>query len=141
MLKFLITYFLHSFYHSTTTLEPFVGPWPFLQFRNHFYTEPTIPAFERAKTLYVLGRATTVNGIYFLRELISYGPNVFQLIISPLLPVSCVLILRPRKMRQHVPPELRNLSELHGKFYLPPAFALVSFKVYSSTLKMEAKCS
>jgi hypothetical protein len=84
-------------HHSATALQPFVGPWPFLQFRNPFYTdgrtpwtsdqpvgrllpihrttqtqnkrtqtsmprvglEPTIPAFERAKTS---DRAATVIG-------------------------------------------------------------------------------
>jgi hypothetical protein len=73
-------------------LQPFVGPWPFLQFRNLFYTdgrtpwdkwtarrqaatytqdnttqtsmpwvgfEPTIPAFERAKTVHALDREVT----------------------------------------------------------------------------------
>jgi hypothetical protein len=81
-------------------LQPFVGPWPLLQFHNHFYTdgrtpwtsdqpvarplptqrttqiqikrtqtsmpqeavEPTIPAFERAKTVRALGRAATTRG-------------------------------------------------------------------------------
>jgi hypothetical protein len=71
-------------------LQPFVGPWPLLQFRNIFYTdgrtprtsdqpvvgplpthrttetqtfmgfEPTISAFERAKTVHALDRAATV---------------------------------------------------------------------------------
>jgi hypothetical protein len=82
-------------------LQPFVGPWPLLHFRNHFYTggrtswrsdqpvtrplpthrttqtqnkrthrhpclrvgfEPTIPAYERAKTVHALDRAATVTG-------------------------------------------------------------------------------
>jgi hypothetical protein len=30
--------FIHSFIHSSMALQPFVGPWPLLQFRNLFYT-------------------------------------------------------------------------------------------------------
>jgi hypothetical protein len=30
------TSFIHSFIHSLMALQPFVGPWPLLQFRNHF---------------------------------------------------------------------------------------------------------
>jgi hypothetical protein len=30
-------------FHSSKTLEPFVGPWPLLQFRNHFYTDGRTP--------------------------------------------------------------------------------------------------
>jgi hypothetical protein len=90
-----------SFIHSSMALQPFVGPWPLLQFRNPFYTdgrtpwtsdqpvarplpthrttqtpnrsthkhpclsvglEPTIPAFERAKTVHALDRAATLIG-------------------------------------------------------------------------------
>jgi hypothetical protein len=29
---------LIHFIHSSMVLQPFVGPWPILQFRNHFYT-------------------------------------------------------------------------------------------------------
>jgi hypothetical protein len=29
----------YSFIHSSMALQPFVGPWPLLQFRNHFYTD------------------------------------------------------------------------------------------------------
>jgi hypothetical protein len=35
--------FNHSFIHSAMTLQPFVGPWPLLQFRNHFYTDGRTP--------------------------------------------------------------------------------------------------
>jgi hypothetical protein len=28
-----------GFIHSSMALQPFVGPWPLLRFRNHFYTE------------------------------------------------------------------------------------------------------
>jgi hypothetical protein len=92
--------FIYLFIHLLMTLQPFVGPWPLLQFRNLFYTagrtpwtgnqpvvrplptrrttqaqnkrtqtsmssvgfEPTIPAFERAKTVHALDRAATVIG-------------------------------------------------------------------------------
>jgi hypothetical protein len=89
--------FIH--FHSSMALQPFVGPWPLLQFRNLSYTvgrtpwtsdqpvarplptqrrtqtqnkrthktsipwmkfEPTIPAFERAKTVHALDRAATM---------------------------------------------------------------------------------
>jgi hypothetical protein len=29
-------HFIHSFIHSSMDLQPFVGPWPLLQFRNIF---------------------------------------------------------------------------------------------------------
>jgi hypothetical protein len=29
--------------YSSLPLQPFVGPWPFLQFRNHFYTDGKTP--------------------------------------------------------------------------------------------------
>jgi hypothetical protein len=83
-------------------LQPFIGPWRLIQFRNLFYTEgripwtrdqpvakplrthrttqtqnkrtqtsmscvgfePTIAAFERAKTVHVLDRAATGMGLY-----------------------------------------------------------------------------
>jgi hypothetical protein len=81
--SFFMKSFIHSFIHSSMALQPFVGPWLLLQFRNIFYTdgrtpwtsdqpvsrplpthrtthtqtsmpwvgfEPTIPAFERAKS-------------------------------------------------------------------------------------------
>jgi hypothetical protein len=31
------------FIHSSVVLQPFVGPWPVLQFRNHFYTAGKTP--------------------------------------------------------------------------------------------------
>jgi hypothetical protein len=31
------------FIHSSMSLQPFVGPWPLLQFRNLFYTDGRIP--------------------------------------------------------------------------------------------------
>jgi hypothetical protein len=100
-------------------LQPFVGPWPPLQFRKRFYTvgrtpwrsdqpvvrplptyrttqtqnkrtrismpqvgfEPTVPAFERAKTGHVLGRETTVIGIMNLQELIVSEMNLQKHII------------------------------------------------------------
>jgi hypothetical protein len=80
-------------------LQTFIGPWPLLQFRNHFFTnvgllgrvisrsqgrnlhagqnkrsinahrypsltgmEPTIPPFQRAKTVHALDRTVTVIG-------------------------------------------------------------------------------
>jgi hypothetical protein len=96
--------FIHSFIHSSMALQPFVGPWPLLQFRNLFYTdgrtrwtsdqpvarplpthrttqtqnkrtetsisgvgfEPTIPAFDRVKTVHALDRAATVIGSVML---------------------------------------------------------------------------
>jgi hypothetical protein len=91
------TYKLTFIHYSSMVLHPFVGPWPFLQFRNLFYPdgrtpwtsdqpnarplpihrttqtqnkrmpcvgfEPTIPVFERAKTIHALYRAATVIGI------------------------------------------------------------------------------
>jgi hypothetical protein len=91
-------------FHSSMALQPFVGPWPLLQFRNlytagrtpwtgdqsvarplpthrttqaqdkrtHKYKclwvgfEPTIPGFERAKTVHALDRAATVIGPHIL---------------------------------------------------------------------------
>jgi hypothetical protein len=75
-----LVYFIHSF----MALQPFVGPWSLLRFRNLFHTdgrtpvarplptqrttqifmprmgfEPTIPVFERAKTVHGLDRAAT----------------------------------------------------------------------------------
>jgi hypothetical protein len=35
--------FIHSFIHSSMTLQPFVGPGPLLQFRNLFYTDGRTP--------------------------------------------------------------------------------------------------
>jgi hypothetical protein len=35
--------FIHSFIHSSMALQPFVGPWPALQFRNLFYTDGRTP--------------------------------------------------------------------------------------------------
>jgi hypothetical protein len=32
-----------SFIHSSRALQPFVGPWPLLQFRNLFYTDGRTP--------------------------------------------------------------------------------------------------
>jgi hypothetical protein len=32
-----------SFIHPSMALQPFVGPWPLLQFRNHFYTDGRTP--------------------------------------------------------------------------------------------------
>jgi hypothetical protein len=93
-------------------LQPFVGPWPLLQFRNRLYTngrtpwtgdqpvvrlltahriaqtqnkhthtsmprvrfEPTIPVFERAKTVQALDRAATVIGQISVRETALSGP-------------------------------------------------------------------
>jgi hypothetical protein len=92
------------FIHSSMALQPFVGPWRLLQFRNFFTQtvellgrgisppqgrylhseqhthrinahrypclwmefEPTIPAFERAKTVHFLDRATSVIGLSVL---------------------------------------------------------------------------
>jgi hypothetical protein len=34
---------LHSFIHSSVSLQPFVGPWRLLQFRNLFYTDGRTP--------------------------------------------------------------------------------------------------
>jgi hypothetical protein len=34
---------LHSPIHSSMVLQPFVGPWPLLQFRNIFYTDGRTP--------------------------------------------------------------------------------------------------
>jgi hypothetical protein len=39
--------------------------------------EPKILAFERARTVYALGRATTVIGITILSHLINYENGVF----------------------------------------------------------------
>jgi hypothetical protein len=36
-------YFIHSFIHSSVALQPFVGPWPLLQFRNLVYTVGRTP--------------------------------------------------------------------------------------------------
>jgi hypothetical protein len=33
------TLLLHSLIHSSMALQPFVGPWPLLQFRNCFITQ------------------------------------------------------------------------------------------------------
>jgi hypothetical protein len=33
----------HSFIHSSMDLQPFVGPWPLLQFRNLYYTDGRTP--------------------------------------------------------------------------------------------------
>jgi hypothetical protein len=84
-------------FHSSVALQPFIGLWPLLEFRDNFYRdgrtpwtggqpvarplpihrtiqtqnkrtqtsmpgvgfEPTIPAFERAKTVHALDRAAT----------------------------------------------------------------------------------
>jgi hypothetical protein len=35
--------FSHSFVHSSMALQLFVGPWPLLQFHNHFYTDGRTP--------------------------------------------------------------------------------------------------
>jgi hypothetical protein len=35
--------FIHSFIHSSMALQPFVGPWPLLQFRNLLYTVGRTP--------------------------------------------------------------------------------------------------
>jgi hypothetical protein len=35
-------YSIYSFFHSSMAIQPFVGPWPFPQFRNHFYTDGRI---------------------------------------------------------------------------------------------------
>jgi hypothetical protein len=35
--------FIHSFIHSSLALQPFVEPWPLLQFRNLFYTDGWTP--------------------------------------------------------------------------------------------------
>jgi hypothetical protein len=32
-----------NFIHSSVALQPFVGPWPRLQFRNLFYTDGRTP--------------------------------------------------------------------------------------------------
>jgi hypothetical protein len=34
---------MQYFIHSSMALQPFVGPWPFLQFRNFFYTDGRTP--------------------------------------------------------------------------------------------------
>jgi hypothetical protein len=34
---------MHSFIHSSMALQPFVGPWPLLQFLNLFYTGGRTP--------------------------------------------------------------------------------------------------
>jgi hypothetical protein len=39
--------FIHSFIHPSMVLHPFVGPWPLLQFRNHFYTDGRIPCTSK----------------------------------------------------------------------------------------------
>jgi hypothetical protein len=39
----LAAYLIHSFIHSSMALQPFVGPWPLLQFRNYFYTDGRTP--------------------------------------------------------------------------------------------------
>jgi hypothetical protein len=85
-------------------LRSFFGPWSLLQFRNLFFTqtvgllervispsqgrylhtgqhkhrlEPTIPAFERAKTVHALDRAATVfdqaQGELYLITITSYS--------------------------------------------------------------------
>jgi hypothetical protein len=82
------------FIHTSAALQPFVGPWPLLHFRNlgrtpwmsdqpvakplptHRKTqtqnkrtvgfEPRIPAFERAKTVHALDRAAIVIGFTLL---------------------------------------------------------------------------
>jgi hypothetical protein len=102
----------NEFIHSTMVLQPFVGPWPLLQFRNLFYRdgrtpwpsdqpvarslpvhrttktqnkrphtsmpwvgfEPTIPAFEGAKTVHALDRATTMTGLS--NEYRCHFPNI-----------------------------------------------------------------
>jgi hypothetical protein len=99
-------------------LQPVVGPWPLLQFRNLSYTvgrtpwrsdqpvarplpthrtrqaqnkrtqtsmtqvrfEPTIPAFERAKTAHALDREATVIGI--VTVLRTSNPTVRSFIVS-----------------------------------------------------------
>jgi hypothetical protein len=38
-----LPYFIHSFIHSSMVLQPFVGPWPLLQFRNLFSTDARTP--------------------------------------------------------------------------------------------------
>jgi hypothetical protein len=35
--------YYHSFIHSSTALQPFVGPWPLPEFRNLSYTDGIIP--------------------------------------------------------------------------------------------------
>jgi hypothetical protein len=35
--------FIHAFIHSSMALQPFVGPWPLLQFCNIFYTDGRTP--------------------------------------------------------------------------------------------------
>jgi hypothetical protein len=39
----LYNYELTLFIHSTMALQPFVEPWPLIQFRNHFYTDSRTP--------------------------------------------------------------------------------------------------
>jgi hypothetical protein len=36
-------FIIHSFVHSSMALQPCVGPWPLLQFRNNFYTDCRTP--------------------------------------------------------------------------------------------------
>jgi hypothetical protein len=86
--------YVHSFILSSMALQNFVGPWPLLQFRNLFTQtvallgrvispsqgrylhtgqhkpmllmgfEPTIPAFDKAKTVHASDRAATPIGTY-----------------------------------------------------------------------------
>jgi hypothetical protein len=42
-LKRINNLFIYSFIHSSMALQPFVVPWPPLQFRNHFYTDGRTP--------------------------------------------------------------------------------------------------
>jgi hypothetical protein len=39
----LIQLMTFSFIHSSMALQPFVGPWPFFQFRNFFYIDGRTP--------------------------------------------------------------------------------------------------
>jgi hypothetical protein len=39
----LISPIIYYFIHSSMALQPFVGPWPLLQYRNHFYTDGRTP--------------------------------------------------------------------------------------------------
>jgi hypothetical protein len=92
-------------------LQPFVRPWPLLQFRKIFFIqtvgllgrgislsqgrylypeehkdrinrhtdirfEPTISAFERAKTAHVLDRAATVIGNFTSKQIYTYPPFI-----------------------------------------------------------------
>jgi hypothetical protein len=69
---------IHWFIHSSMALQPFVGPWPLLQFRNHFYTDGSTPWTSDRPVGRSLPkhRINAYTNIHAFSEIRTHDPNI-----------------------------------------------------------------